>query len=142
MPSESKLKAVLDTNIFVASFRSSRGASSEIVRLWIEEDAFQLIISDPILAEVLEILVEKNAPEIELQNLVEALKEHANITDNTYVVYAITKDPDDNIFLAAALEGRADYIVSLDRHVLSLKHYHRIQIVRPKDFLQVLRAQK
>jgi predicted nucleic acid-binding protein len=42
------------------------------------------------------------------------------------------------MFLAAAYEIGADYLVSLDKkHILPLKHYHT-QILSPNLFLQVL----
>ena len=45
-------------------------------------------------------------------------------------------DPDDNMFLAAAYEAKADYLVSLDNHLLSLKFYHGTQILTPGLFLR------
>jgi len=47
----------------------------------------------------------------------------------------IVDDPTDNKFLACALEIKADYIVSGDNHLLSLKHFHRTQIVDAKAFI-------
>ena len=41
------------------------------------------------------------------------------------------------MILAAALESKADYIISLDReHLLPLKNYQQIQIVNPHQFLK------
>ena len=45
-------------------------------------------------------------------------------------------DPDDNKFLACALEANACYVVSGDNHLLSLKHFHGIQIVDAYAFTQ------
>lgn len=39
-----------------------------------------------------------------------------------------------NKFIECAMEGEADYIVSGDEHLLSLKHYKGIQIVNVKDW--------
>jgi hypothetical protein len=41
----------------------------------------------------------------------------------------------DNKFLAAAYEAKADYLVSLDNHLLRLKYYHGTQILTPNLFL-------
>ena len=41
----------------------------------------------------------------------------------------------DEKFLSCALEGNADYIVSGDDDLLSIKQYHEIKIVTPTDFL-------
>jgi predicted nucleic acid-binding protein len=43
------------------------------------------------------------------------------------------------MFLAAAYEAKADYLVSLDQQdLLPLKHYHGTQIVTPALFIRVL----
>jgi len=44
--------AVLDTSVIVSGFRSKRGASAEILRMWREKQNFQLIVSDPTLIEL------------------------------------------------------------------------------------------
>lgn len=53
-------------------------------------------------------------------------------------------DPDDNIFLAAAVEGEVDYIVSGDKkHLLSLGVYRGVRIITARQFvIQVLDASK
>ncbi len=131
--------AVLDTSVIVSGFRSKRGASAEILRLWRERRNFQLIVSDPTLIELAETLLEENVPEPVIQSFLEAIHRQALITDNAYIIQAVRGDPDDDVFLAAALEGQANYLVSLDRHLLSLKYYQGVQIVWPRDFLQVIR---
>ena len=59
----------------------------------------------------------------------------AIITKDRYKTDRITDDPTDNKFLACALEGKADYIVSRDPHLRNLKHYHGIQIVDVSTFV-------
>jgi len=47
---------------------------------------------------------------------------------------------DDNKFLAAAVVGRADYIVSGDKHLLSLEEFEGIPILNSRQFLQVIQS--
>jgi predicted nucleic acid-binding protein len=54
------------------------------------------------------------------------------------VPQVITDDVSDNHILACALAGRADFIISGDRHLLNLKEYEGIVIERPVDFLRTL----
>jgi len=134
------LGAVLDSSVIVSAFLSGAGASAEILRLWRREEAFQVILSDPIFTEVIRVLLEHGIADSIVEDFVAALHLLALVTDNLYVVRHIVQDPSDDVFLAAALEGRADYIVTLDRHLLSIKQYHGIQIVRPAPFLRYLRT--
>ena len=47
-------------------------------------------------------------------------------------------DPADDKFLACALDGRADLLVSGDDHLLRLKAFHHIPIVSARQFLDRL----
>ena len=44
-------------------------------------------------------------------------------------------DPDDDKYLAPALEGRAEFIISGDLHLLELRVYQGIEIIKPADYL-------
>lgn len=50
----------------------------------------------------------------------------------------VTDDPDDDAILECAVIGQADYLVSGDRHLLSLGRYQDIQILKATDFLAQL----
>ncbi len=52
----------------------------------------------------------------------------------------VSRDPKDNMFLACALEGHADYIVTGDRDLLDIVTYQGIQIVRVYDLVTLLDA--
>jgi predicted nucleic acid-binding protein len=49
----------------------------------------------------------------------------------------VKDDPDDDRVLECAVEARADYIVSGDRHLLALESYEAIRIVSPRQFVQL-----
>ncbi|MEK6983355.1 MAG: putative toxin-antitoxin system toxin component, PIN family [Nanoarchaeota archaeon] len=51
----------------------------------------------------------------------------------------VKDDPDDDKIIEAAVEGKVDYIVSYDNHLLKLKEYRGIKIVTPKQFLNLFR---
>jgi len=52
----------------------------------------------------------------------------------------ILDDPFYNLFLALAVENKASLIVSGDHHLLDLKKYRKIQIVRPSEACDILEA--
>ena len=95
----------------------------------------------------------------EFQNVLEYQKLHAfmqasNVTPKQIIV-AVTKksllfaapasipqavaDTSDNYILAAAMTSRAEYIVTGDKLLLSLKEFVGIPIVTPKTFLAEIR---
>lgn len=73
-----------------------------------------------------------------IAKIARALKTEALQTKGELTVEVIAQDPDDNKFLACAIEGEADYIVSGDHHLLDLGSYRCIPILRPAAFLGVL----
>jgi len=74
-----------------------------------------------------------------LKNLLEYLileKSIIVIPDNKLEI--IKDDPDDNKFLEAAVQGKAEFIISQDKHLLKIIEYERIKIVHPKDFIKMI----
>lgn len=52
--------------------------------------------------------------------------------------FNVVLDPDDNKFIEAAVEGKAEFIISQDKHLLILKNYKGIKILKPEEFLEIL----
>jgi len=48
----------------------------------------------------------------------------------------ITEDPDDNKLLECAIDGRAKYIITGDKHLLKIRKYKNIRVVNPNSFLR------
>ncbi|MDP2753102.1 MAG: putative toxin-antitoxin system toxin component, PIN family [Nitrospirota bacterium] len=57
-------------------------------------------------------------------------------------IFVVQDDPDDNKFIGCAIECRADYIVSGDTHLLNLKEFEGIKILRVSEFLKIFYKQK
>jgi len=52
----------------------------------------------------------------------------------------VTKDPDDNMVLELAYSSRADYIVSGDKHLLSLERFKGIRILTVDEMLVIVKG--
>jgi putative PIN family toxin of toxin-antitoxin system len=133
------LRAVLDTNIMVSVAFAKQGLAREL-RDMIADEAFTLITSKEIVKELYRVLfyphiVKRFKPsKNDINEFIAMILERADITKGLYEVKRIKDDPSDNMFLACAMEGKADYIVSRDPHLRDLKHYRKIQIIDPKTF--------
>ena len=49
----------------------------------------------------------------------------------------VKDDPDDNKFIETALEGKAEYIVTQDKHLLKIKEFKGIKIITPEEFIKL-----
>jgi putative PIN family toxin of toxin-antitoxin system len=68
----------------------------------------------------------------------EDLAHLALMTPGTLTIAVIQDDPSDNCYLECAVEGEAAYLVSGDRHLLSMGTFQGIPIVTPRVFLEAL----
>ena len=138
------LKAVLDTNVLIGLAFARRGITKTLREL-LAEDAFVLVTSADLLAELYRVfhyprIRQRFHPtEDDLIEFMGSLLERALVVPGRYQVQKVEPDPTDDMFLACALEGHADYLVSRDPHLLNLKHFHTIQIVEPPAFARAVR---
>ena len=138
-----KIRAVIDTNVLVSGVISPKGAPRKILDL-ARKEVFKAVSSVSINHEILDVLhrdyiySKYNVTEEIIDDISVFLYEGTFLTEDHYKVSKVKKDPEDNKFIACALEGEADYVISGDDHLLGLKHYRGIQIVDVKDFLKAI----
>ena len=138
-----KIRAIIDTNVLVSGIISPKGAPRKILDL-ARKEIFEVVSSVSINHEILNVLhrdyiyTKYNLAEKIIDDISAFLYEGSILTEDRYAVSKVKKDPEDNKFIACALEGEADYIISGDDHLLRLKHYRGVQIVDAQDFLKVL----
>ena len=142
---ERKLKAVIDTNLFISGLFARDSLSAQLQDLWINQD-FELVTSIEIIKEISRVL---NYPRIKehfkpkednIRRFFRLIFRKDLISKDIYHTDKIADDPTDNKFLACALGKKADYIVSRDPHLRNLKHYHGIQIVDATTFIEKVKG--
>ena len=69
------------------------------------------------------------------------IMEKTLIVKGSYSLKKASVDPADDMFLACAIEAKADYIVSGDKHLREIKHFHSVKIVDVKAFAEKVRKE-
>lgn len=133
------MKIVLDSNVLLVAL----GKRSSYRPIW---DAFidgkyQLIISDEIVYEYVEILQQYSAPGVS-ELIAEIFIESPDIIFQ-HVYYnwnAIQEDPDDNKFFDIAVAANVDYLVTNDAHFNIAKQidFPKVQIISADDFMKLI----
>jgi len=54
----------------------------------------------------------------------------------TESIFIVTDDPEDNKIIECAVVGESKYIISGDKHLLKIRQYKEIRIMKASDFLQ------
>ena len=136
------MKVVLDTNIFLSGIHWS-GASNKVLREWFI-GSFTLVSSPQINKELFTQLrdfkIQMETEEIEWWE--DVILERSFMVIPKKKVNIVEKDPDDNKFIETALEGKVDYIVTQDKHLLNIEEFEGIKIVTPEEFLRILKNDK
>ena len=137
------VRAVLDAIVYVSALIQPEGTPGLLIERFLRDEAFEVVISPGVVDEVLRVLTYSKIrkliragadPELWFEDIV-AL---GDMVAGDLHVSGVCEDPDDDKYLAAALEGRAAYVVTGDQRFLELREYEGVQIVKPRAFLDMV----
>jgi uncharacterized protein len=137
------MRIVLDANIYASALMKSEGPPGLLLRTLIEGGQYELVFSQAILDEVRRILfypkirtkIKKTDLEVDAWLDALSLFSHFVVPRHSYPLL-VREDPDDDIYIIAALESHADYIVSGDQHLLKMKAFEAVKIVTAVEFIK------
>ncbi len=137
------MRVILDTSVVVSGMISPHGPPAQIIARWLDDD-FVLIYTPAMLVELEDVLNRAwlhkrlvHVPE-RIPDFLLAVKVLGKLVRGYVNVAGQVRDPFDEMFLACAVLGKADYIISGDKDLLSLGAYRGTRIVTPAEFLTVL----
>ena len=132
------MKIVLDTNVLVSGFLW-KGNESKIIIKCIEGKLKNYTSLD-ILEEFERVLAYEKfqLTSREIEGLISKVIFFSIIIIPEIKVHIIKEDLTDNIFLECALAGSVNYIVSGDNHLLKLKDFKNMKIVKAKELLKII----
>lgn len=134
------MKVVLDANIVVAAF-GARGICQSVFEFCLLRH--EIVIGEILMGEIFRALKRKLKVPPQIVDEVRYLLEScARIESPAPVAEGSCRDPGDNHVLGLAAAAQADFIVTGDGDLLSLKSYDGIPIVTPREFWEHLRKQK
>jgi putative PIN family toxin of toxin-antitoxin system len=140
------LRAVLDANVFVSALIQPQGPPGQILERLFRDSAFELVASRATLEELRRSLGYPRVrrylvpSEKDLDLWVGALAAIAILVEGRVTRRVVEADPADDIYIAAAAEGLAEYIVTGDRHLLDLGDFEGVRMITPRMFLARLRS--
>ena len=128
------MKVVFDTNILVSALVFPGGRGEAALRRIIEERD-QLVLSKPILDELLGILGRNFSRDAEdLAHVAVFLSELAQYVKPRRRLQVVKDEPDNRI-LECALTGRVEAIATGDHALLALAEYQGVRIISLREYL-------
>ncbi len=134
-------RLVIDSNVWIAALISPTGTARQLLDAVLDHD-IDILMSEATFAELVSRLERPRIDryrEIQAWNLfLSELVELASWQEDAGTATGISRDPDDDKFLALAVTGQADAIISGDGDLLELATHEGIPILTPAQFLQRL----
>ena len=125
------LRIVFDSNVYISALLF-KGIPGKILEM-AQKDKITLVVSDEIIAETERILEDKfKWPRHNIDKFKTRLSDISESIRPDIKIDIIKERESDNRILECAVYGDANLIVSGDKHLLKLKSYKNIPIVRPK----------
>ncbi len=128
------MKVVVDTNVLMSGLLFG-GVPGRVLSAW-SEGVFRLVVSPPVLEEYRRVGLDLSKGREPLIGLVESfvmmVTTHALMLDARPLDVGVSADPDDDMFLAAAIAGSAQIIVSRDKHLLQVTGWSGIEVLKPR----------
>ncbi|MEA3345326.1 MAG: putative toxin-antitoxin system toxin component, PIN family [Chloroflexota bacterium] len=136
------IHVVVDTSVLIRYLIKPSAAIKKLVEVGWLGDEVQMVTS-PELIEELEGVLRRDyiqaliQPE-EGQALLDAIYLKAEVTPPLGMIPSYTRDPKDDKFIACALIGDAEYIVTVDKDLLSVETLGDVCMVTPYKFVAIL----
>ena len=135
------MRVVLDTNVIIAGLRSRNGASYLLLDL-VDRRELQLILNAPLIEEYEEVIRRPTHRRVhglsdgDIFRFLRGLISAAEIVETPpHRRIILIRDPDDAVVVEAAIEGKADYLVTHNvRHFIEVAD--RISVVTPAALLR------
>ena len=135
------MRVAVDTNVFISTIIKPESHVGLIV-VRMRNGDFTLLYSSQMLEEFTEVVTRDKIwkkyklTDETFNSFINSITVHGRRVEVLTIV-DVCRDPDDNLLLSVALDGKADYIVSGDKDLLDLISFQNIPIIKPAEFLRM-----
>jgi hypothetical protein len=136
------MRLILDTNILLSALLSPLGAPAKLLEAW-ERKTFTLVACEALIAEFRDVAgrpffrARLRASAAEL--LAAGLRDFS-VFCRDLPSGPIAPDPKDSYLLALAEAGKAEFLVTGDKELLSLKRHQSTRMITASAMIEVLKA--
>lgn len=136
-----KPRAVLDANTLIAGLPATSGTLAKLIDHW-RRGAFQVVTSQHIMEEVRRGWAKpywrRRISSAQVDRGLRLIAHWAEVTPITVRADGVAKHSEDDLVIATALSGRADFLVTSDIPFRRVGEYEGVTILTPREFLDVL----
>lgn len=130
-------RAVIDTNVLVSALIHDGKTRKLILELL---NRHTVILSRQMLIDLAEVAGRDkfHVTCSQVERFLSMMVKLAKIVPDNALFKEVASDPDDDVVLNVAYAGKADYIVTGDKHLLTLNNFKKTKIVTVNQMLELL----
>lgn len=131
-------RIVLDTNILISAI-GWNGPERRIIEKAVNGE-YELVISKALISEFIGVISREKFSKIrkeDIRRFLILIFEIFEIVETRTRIDAVFEDPDDNIVLECAVDGKAGFIVTGDEHLLCIREFRGIKIIRSQNLMKL-----
>jgi len=132
------MAVTFDTNVLLSATLWDGSVAQKLLFDLIRQE-IKIYSTTEILSEYQEILKRDfDFSDKEISEIMEKVLVFVTLVNPKTKVNVVKDDPDDDVIIECALESESEYIITYDKHLLNLKEYRGIQIIRPEEARAIL----
>ncbi len=127
------MTVTFDTNVLLSATLWDGSVAQKLLFDLIKKE-IKIYTSPEILSEYQKVLKRDfDFSNEEIAEITEKIMLFVTVVHPSKKVDFVKEDPSDNIIIECAVESDSKYIITYDKHLLNLKKYEEIQIIRPEE---------
>lgn len=132
------MKVVVDTNVVISGVFFG-GNPGRVLEAW-RDGKIELFVSAEVLDEYRRVgeRLEDQFPRVSLAPFLALVLANATIVEPAVLPKPVSRDPNDDPFIACAVAGNCDANISGDRHLLEISGYEGIEVLTPRQLIEVI----
>jgi len=140
------LSAVLDSTILVSAFLRKRGLAAQLLDYGVN-GAFEFWFTSAIIDETCHVLCNREHLRLNFPYTNQEVEEYQTLllslarSVGNLPAIKVCRDPNDDYVIATALGADVAYLVTYDKDLLDLQRYQDVQMIRPEEFIRLVRQQ-
>lgn len=131
------MRIVIDTNVLVSAIIDN-GKPRQLVIKLLEEHT--VILSRQMLAELNDVITRDkfHFKSSQVNQFLSIIISNSRIVSDNPRFQVVSQDPDDDVVHNTAYSGKADYIITGDKHLLDLMKFKQTEIVNVTKMLEII----
>ena len=128
------MKITIDTNFLISSALWDNSSAHKLLLKLIENDA-KIYTTKEILEEFSKVLKRDfKYNEEKVNERINSVLSFVSLVVVRNKINIVKEDSDDNKILECAIESNSEYLLTYDNHLLKIKEYKGIKILKPEEF--------